>query len=147
MHPIHFYHEQHAEILGMVEDLRPLLNKESLQTRTVAKTAHRLLCEIAAKLKEHLAEEDKELYPSLLTHPDAKVRTTAWGFINGQHALRQWTEQYNKKWLKDCDFQFTDEFLKDTEELLGLLTVRVDREERSLFPRLADEPGQEQSRG
>ena len=147
MHPVNFYHEQHAEILRMVEDLRPLLNKESLQTRMVAKTAHKLLCEIAAKLKEHLAVEDKELYPSLLTHQDAKVRTTAWGFINGQHALRQWTEQYNKKWLKDCDFQFTDEFLKDTEELLDLLRVRVDREERSLFPRLEEEPGAEQPRG
>jgi hemerythrin-like domain-containing protein len=147
MHPANYYHEQHAEILAMVEDLRPLLNKESLQVRMVAKTAQKLLCDIAAKLKEHLAEEDKELYPSLLTHPDAKVRTTAWGFINGQHALRQWTEQYSKKWLKDCNFEFTDDFLKDTEELLRLLAVRVDREERVLYPRLEDEPGKGQSEG
>lgn len=138
MHPVNFYYEQHAEILGMVEELRPLLNKESLQVRPVAKTAHKLLCDIAAKLKEHLAEEDKELYPSLLTHEDAKVRNTAWGFINGQNALRQWTDQYNKKWLKDCNFEFTDEFLKDTNELLGLLAVRVDREEHVLFPKLQD---------
>jgi len=125
-------------ILGMVEELRPLLNQESLQIRLVAKTAHKVMCDIAAKLKEHLAEEDKALYPSLLTHDDAKVRTTAWGFINGRHALRQWTDQYNKKWLKDYNFEFTDEFLKDTNELLGLLAVRVDREERVLFPRLED---------
>ncbi len=147
MHPVSFYHEQHVELLGMVEELRPLLNEESLKIRTIAKTAHNLLCEIAGKLKEHLAEEDKQLYPSLLTHNDAKVRTAAWGFISGQHALRQWTEQYNKKWLKDCNFEFTDEFLKDTGELLDLLAVRVDREERFLFPKLEDEPGTGQPSG
>ncbi len=143
MHPVSFYHEQHAEILGMVEELRPLLNKESLQVRMVAKAARNLLCEISKKLREHLVEEDKELYPSLLTHQDDKVRTTAWGFISGQHTLRQWTEQYHKKWLKDCDFEFSEEFIKDTNELLDLLAVRVDREERFLFPKLKGRPAQE----
>jgi hypothetical protein len=131
----------------MVEDLKPLLNQESLKIRTVAKTAHGLLCEIAKKIREHLVEEDKELYPSLLAHQDEKVRTTAWGFISGQHSLRQWTQDYHKKWLKDCDFAFTDEFLKDTNELLELLALRVDREERFLFPRLGEKPGEERSGG
>jgi len=141
MQPVSHFHDQHAEILGMVEDLKPLLNQESLKIRTVAKTAHNLLCEMVKKVKEHLVEEDKELYPSLLAHRDEKVRTTAWGFISGQHSLRQWTEEYHKKWLKDCNFEFTDEFLKDTNELLELLAVRVDREERFLFPRLEREAG------
>ena len=139
MHPVSFYQEQHVEILGMVEDLRPLLNKQSLELRPVAKTARRLLCEIAEKLKTHLAEEDKELYPSLLTHGDDKVRSTAWGFINGEHGLRQWSAAYNKKWLKDCNFEFTDEFLQETNQLLDALAARVDREERFLFTRLKDD--------
>ena len=50
MHPVSYYHEQHVEILGMVEDLRPLLNKQSLELRPLAKAAHQLLCDIAAKL-------------------------------------------------------------------------------------------------
>ena len=135
MHPISFYREQHSEILGMVDDLRPLLNEESLKIRTVAKTAHNLLCEIAAKLNAHLVVEDKELYPSLLTHADESVRNTAWGFISGQHSIRQLVDRYNKTWLKDCNFEFTEEFLKDTRELLELLAIRVDREERVLFPK------------
>ena len=139
MHPVSYYHEQHVEILGMVEDLRPLLNKQSLELRPLAKAAHQLLCDIAAKLKAHLAEEGKELYPSLLTHDDDKVRSTAWGFINGEHGLRQWSLAYNKKWLKDCNFEFTDEFLQETNQLLDALAARVDREERFLFARLEGE--------
>ncbi len=139
MHPVSFYQEQHAEILGMVEELRPLLNKQSLELRPVAKAARQLLCEISAKLKAHLAEEDKELYPSLLTHADQKVRSTAWGFINGEHGLRQWTAEYNKKWLKDCNFELTDDFLQETNQLLDALAARVDREERFLFARLQED--------
>jgi hypothetical protein len=140
MHPVTYYQEQHAEILRMVEDLRPLLNEESLKIGAVAKTAKSLLCEISDKLNAHLLEEDKELYPSLLTDHDEKVRSTAWGFISGQHSLRQWMVQYNKKWLKDCDFELSQELLRDTKELLELLEVRVEREERFLFPKLESTP-------
>ncbi|MEA3277404.1 MAG: hemerythrin domain-containing protein [Pseudomonadota bacterium] len=147
MQPVSVYREQHKELLGMAEELRPLLNREQLRIRPVAKSAHTLLCEIAAKLKDHLANEDKELYPSLLTHSDLKVRSTAWKFISGEHSLRLWFEAYNKKWLKNCDFEFSDEFLKDTNHLLETLAARVEREERFLFPRLEGEADKEQTGG
>ena len=102
---------------------------------------------LLSKLKTHLAEEDKELYPSLLTHDDDKVRSTAWGFINGEHGLRQWSVAYNKKWLKDCKFEFTEEFLQETNELLDALAARVDREERFLFARLQEGTGEGKSDG
>lgn len=140
MQPVSFYHDQHQALLGMVEDLRPLLNAESLKVRPIAKGARQLLREITGNLKEHLASEDKELYPAFLAHEDEQIRNTAWGFIGGQHALRQWTEQYHKKWLRDDDQELAEDFLKDTNELLELLAARVEREERFLFPRLEGKP-------
>ena len=139
MQPVSYFRDQHVEILKMVEELRPLLNKEQLQVRVVAKTAQTLLGDLADRIKGHLAEEDKDLYPILLTHSDLDVRSTAWKFISGEHALRQSFESYNKKWLKNCDFELSDELLKETHELLETLATRVDREEQYLYPKFEAE--------
>lgn len=139
MHPVNYFRGQHAQILQMVEELRPLLHKEQLQVRLVARTAQTLLVELTDKVKGHLAEEDKELYPVLLTHSDLDVRSTAWKFISGEHALRQAFAGYSKKWLKSNDFEHSDELIEETNELLESLTVRIDREEHFLYPKLEAE--------
>lgn len=146
MQPVSYFRDQHVEILKMVEELRPLLNEEQLQVRVVAKTAKTLLGDLADRVKGHLGEEDKDLYPVLLTHSDLDVRSTAWKFISGEHALRQALADYGKKWLKDVDFEFSDEFLTETNELLETLTVRIDREEQFLYPKFEAEVGKEKSR-
>jgi hemerythrin-like domain-containing protein len=140
MQPISFYREQHKEILGMVEDLRLVLNKQELQIRPVAKTAHKLLCDMAAKVKDHLTKEDKELYPPLLTDSEVTVRAIAWGLVSGEHSLRQWFEEYNKKWLTKRDLEFDDGFLQETNNLLDALAKRIEREERLLFAKLEARP-------
>ena len=58
MQPVSYFREQHVEILKMVEELRPLLNKEQLHVRLVAKTAQKLLAELAERMKGHLGEEE-----------------------------------------------------------------------------------------
>ena len=60
----------------------------------------------------------------------------AWGFISGEKPLRRWFKDYNDKWLKDCDLKFTEDFLEETNEVIALLTDRVNREEKILFPNL-----------
>lgn len=135
MQPVSYFRDQHVEILKMVEELRPLLKKEQLQVRLVAKTAQGLLGELADKIKGHLAEEDKDLYPVLLTHSDLDVRSTAWKFISGEHSLRQAFADYSKNWLKSGDFEHSDALIEETNELLEALTVRIDREEQFLYPK------------
>lgn len=145
MQPVSYFREQHIEILKMVEELRPLLNKKQLQVRVVAKTAQTLLSDLADRIKGHLAEEDKDLYPILLTHSDLDVRSTAWKFISGEHALRQAFADYGKKWLKEGDFECSDGLLTETNELLETLTVRIDREEQFLYPKFEAEVERETS--
>ena len=136
MKPIATYYEQHAELMEMIDELRPLLTMDKLSIAPVAKTAHGMLCELGKKVKEHLADEDHSLYPELLVHEDPKIKSMAWGFISGEKPLRRWFKDYNDKWLKDCDFEFTEEFLKETNEVIALLIDRVTREEKILFPKL-----------
>jgi hemerythrin-like domain-containing protein len=122
----------------MIDDLRSILTPEQLKIRPNAKTAYELLCDLAKKVKRHLAEEDKQLYPNLLIHEDPKVKSIAWGFISGEKPLRRTFDEYHKRWLKNCDFNFTDDFVEETREIFDMLSYRIDREEQVLFPKLVE---------
>jgi hemerythrin-like domain-containing protein len=132
------YRSSHSELRQMIDDLRSIMTVDQLKIRPNAKTAYQLMCELAQRVKQHLAEEDKQLYPNLLIHEDPKVKSIAWGFISGEKPLRRTFDEYHKKWLKDCDFNFTDEFLEETREIFDMLTYRIDREEQVLFPKLVE---------
>jgi len=130
------YRGRHDELLNMISDLRAILDKEHLKIRPNAKTAHQLLCDLAGKVKEHLSEEDKGLYPPLLIHEDPKVKSIAWGFINGEKPLRKAFDGYHRKWLKNCDFNFTDAFIQESHDIFEMIMKRIEQEQTILFPKL-----------
>jgi len=136
MRNISTFREEHKEIVEMVEEIRPMLNEKDLAIKPLAKTAHDVLCEIVKKIADHVEGEDRELYPSLLVSNDPKIKSVAWGFKSGEQSLRRGLVDYQKKWLKNCDFQFTKEFIDDTMSLFEMLATRVEQEEKILFPRL-----------
>jgi hemerythrin-like domain-containing protein len=138
MQTLSSYRNRHAELMQMIEDLQSILNPEQLKVRPNAKTAYQLLCDLSDKVKEHLAEEDRGLYPSLLIHEDPKVKSIAWGFISGEKPLRKTFDDYYKKWLKNCDFNFTESFMQETHEVFAMLINRIEREEQVLFPKLLE---------
>ncbi len=128
--------DSHAEMLDVIGDLRAMLTKEQLSIRPNAMTAHKLICELAEKMKGHMAEQDKSIYPDLLIHQDPKLKSMAWGFLNGQKPMRKQFDNYHAKWLKDCDFNFSDEFIADTFEIFDMIEDRIKREESILIPTL-----------
>ena len=132
------YRNRHAELTQMIDDLRLIMTPELLKIRPNAKTAYQLLCDLSDKVKEHLSEEDRGLYPSLLIHEDPKVKSIAWGFISGEKPLRKSFDDYHKKWLKNCDFNFTEEFLQETSDVFEMLSDRIEREEQVLIPKLLE---------
>jgi hypothetical protein len=138
MQTLSSYRNRQAELLQMIEDLQSILTPEHLKVRPNAKTAYDLLCDLSDKVNLHLAAEDKGLYPSLLIHEDPKVKTIAWGFISGEKPLRKTFDDYHKKWLRHCEFDFTDEFLRETYEVFEMLQRRIERESRVLFPKLVE---------
>ncbi len=128
--------QEHKEIAQMVEEIRPMLNEKDLAIKPLAKTAHDMLCDIVKKISDHVEGEDKDLYPSLLVSDDPKIKSVAWGFKSGEQSLRRALGDYQKKWLKNCDFDFTQAFIDDTLDLFERLGTRVEQEEKILFPRL-----------
>jgi hypothetical protein len=132
------YRATHAELRQMIEDLKALLVPEQLKIRPNARTAYELLCDLGMRVRRHLAEEDHSLYPSLLIHEDPTVKSIAWGFISGEKPLRKTFDDYHKRWLKNCDFNFSAEFLEETDEVLEMVDKRIAREEAILLPKLVE---------
>ena len=135
MHDLAHYRNRHTDLLQMIEDLQQLLTPEMLRIRPNAKTAYLLLCELGSKVKEHLSEEDRGVYPSLLINDDPRVKSIAWGFISGERPLRQTFDEYHRKWLKNCDFNFTMDFPRESQGVFRMVAERIDRENRVLFPK------------
>lgn len=128
--------DSHADMLDVIGDLRAMLTQEQLSIRPNAMTAHKLICELANKMKGHMSEQDKAIYPDLLIHKDPKLKSMAWGFLNGQKPMRKQFDQYHAKWLKNCDFNFSEEFIADTFEIFDMIEDRIKREESILIPTL-----------
>lgn len=127
----------HVQLKDMISDIKSGLTVDNLKIRANAKAMHTLLCEVAVKVREHLAEEDKEMYPQLLKQSNA-LKNTAWNFIAGESGLRKEFEGYYKKYLKDCNFKFEEPFIKETHGILDALLTRIDREEKVLFPKIEE---------
>ena len=128
--------DRQSELQSMISDLQAILDEDLLKIRPNAKTAYELLCDLSKLVKDHLSEEDKGLFPSLLVHEDPKLKSIAWGFINGEKPLRKSFEDYHRKWLKDCDFNFTSEFLQESNDIFELVAKRIEQEQTILFPKL-----------
>jgi hemerythrin-like domain-containing protein len=138
MYDLAHYRSSHTDLRQMIEDLQSLLTPEMLKIRPNAKTAYQLLCELGTKVRAHLGEEDRGVYPSLLIHEDPRVKSLAWGFINGERPLRRAFDDYHRKWLKNCDFNFTQEFIDESRDIFQMVSDRIDRENLVLFPKLVE---------
>jgi hemerythrin-like domain-containing protein len=126
----------HAEMLNVISDLRAMMTMEQLSIRPNAMTAHTLICNLADMVKQHMSEQDKSVYPDLLIHQDPKLKSMAWGFLNGQKPMRKQFDAYHSKWLKNCDFKFSDDFIADSFEVFDMVEDRIKREESILIPTL-----------
>ncbi len=126
----------HGEMQVMINDLRAMMTKDQLKIRPNAMTTHKLLCELADKMKSHMSSQDQEVYPGLLIHEDPKLKSMAWGFLNGQKPMRKQFDDYYNKWLKNCDFNFTDDFMAETFEIFDMVEERIGREKTILLPTL-----------
>ncbi|MFD2110426.1 hemerythrin domain-containing protein [Thiorhodococcus fuscus] len=132
------YRNTHIELRQMIEDLNAIMTPEMLRIRPNAKTAYELLCDLGTKVSAHLSDEDRTLYPRLLIHEDARVKSIAWGFISGEKPLRKVFDDYHKRWLRNCDFNFSEDFLAETREIFEMVARRIEREESVLLPKLVE---------
>ena len=92
-------------------------------------------------LRVHLAHEDVELYPSLMASGDSEVARTAATYFAEMGGLATDLEYFSRHW--SCSVSIAgniDEFRHDLHELVLALAVRIERENRYLYPLAESHP-------
>ena len=132
-------HARRRDILEIASTVESLLSPKQLRVVPIAKVAHILLCDLCDMMTDHLADEHKSVYPAMLTSESQEMHNIAWGLIKNDRMLKPEFLNYKKRWLKDCEFQFTEEFVDDTKEMLDTLHHRMDLEKNNVLPKIAEQ--------
>ncbi len=93
------------------------------------------LNKLVGLLRIHLAQEDLQIYPELAGSPDEKVARLARSYANEMGGLAIELEIFAKHWSCSASIvSHFDEFREAANILLLTLAVRIERENRYLYP-------------
>ncbi len=125
--------EQHAHLRSLAAELRALLDPEILAQQAAA--ARVLLSRLGGTLIVHLAMEDRSLYPSLLSCPDATLRETAQRFRDEMGGIRSEFAELTARWPGASAIAGdASGFASQVRAHLAALDERIRREDDELFP-------------
>lgn len=126
---------QHREVIDLVDYI---LN--NVKNNTVDKNLDQVVKSIniiSGKLKVHLLNEDKHLYPYLLNSSDAALNMFGKKYSEEMKEVSKGYEDYKSKYNTSSKIkQNIEEFKEDTKRIFGALSNRVEREEKELYPLL-----------
>lgn len=126
------FREQHDDLLGVAADLSAVLNAARLAED--ARAARALVTRLLGKLSVHLVMEDKVLYPRLVDHEDAGIRSLAARFTAEMGGITDSLERYKSKWISARAIQQeASVFVVETRALLDSLKRRIEKENNQLY--------------
>ena len=134
--------QQHDAALSMADRLIDLA--DNYKPRTQATPILLQLNRLLGILRVHLAQEDVELYPRLIESRDPEVARTAEAYFAEMGGLATDLEYFARHW--SCSVSIAgniDEFRQDMHQLMLALAVRIERENRYLYPLAEAELGGE----
>jgi hypothetical protein len=103
-----------------------------------AERLYRLLRQFDAILTEHLASEDRSLYPDMLASSDRRTAALASRFCEEMGGLTKDYAVFAARWSSaQALLDAPDAFQRDWTDLQGSLAFRIQRENAELYP-LAD---------
>ncbi len=127
--------EQNHKITELTNILEHLLGDQTLCGSEVTCD---LFFRYVEQVKSHLEVVDMNLYSSLLTHHDRRMRNTADRFMGGSKEIKRLFAAYLKKWChmrqKELVIQEYDAFKRDTDEMFEMVLNRIQAETENLYP-------------
>jgi hypothetical protein len=95
-----------------------------------------LFFDLMDKIKEHMDVEERELYKSMLTHSDPKIKVVADKFLSGAAGLKRIYKQYKKRWCHNKSLRIKDheQFVAETNELFEMIQDRIIDETEKFYP-------------
>ncbi|GLQ48423.1 hypothetical protein GCM10007862_34740 [Dyella lipolytica] len=129
---IEHFKREHVELLASVTKLRELV-QSGVQEHAQAILGQ--LIAMSAVIKLHLAAEDRVLYPALLQATDPQIAQTGKRFQDEMGDLAQVYAAFASRWnLATKIGQDPDGFRRDANDVFKALHLRVQRENRELYP-------------
>jgi hemerythrin-like domain-containing protein len=125
--------QQHDAALSMAERLIDLV--DNYDPATAAIPILMQLNRLLGNLRVHLAQEDDDLYPALMESSDPEVARTAATYVAEMGRLAFDLEWFAQHWSCSASIAGNiDEFRQGAHELVQALAVRIERENRDLYP-------------
>lgn len=125
--------QQHDAALAMADRLIDLV--DNFDPRATAIPILMQLNRLLGILRVHLTHEDVELYPRLMASHDQNVARTAAAFVAEMGSLALDLECFARHWSCSAGIASNiDEFREGVHELVLALVVRIERENRYLYP-------------
>lgn len=124
---------QHDNALDMAQRLLELI--DSYRPGNPAYPILMQLNRLYGVMRVHLAHEDVEFYPALMASNDPNIARTAELYANEMGGLALHLECFARHW--SCSASITnnfEEFSQAANDLMLALAVRIERENRYLYP-------------
>ncbi|MBV7273701.1 hemerythrin domain-containing protein [Clostridiaceae bacterium UIB06] len=126
---------QHNEVMDLANYIL-----KNIKSRTIEQNLNEMVKSIniiAGKLKIHLLNEDKYLYPNLLSSSDLALNAFGKKYSEEMKEVSKTYEDYKFKYNTASKIkQNIEKFTKDTEVIFRVLSNRINREEKELYPLL-----------
>lgn len=134
--------QHHIDILKFSDDMHKCLNVEALSKD--ANEVRSIMTSVGGKLLVHLSGENSYIYPPLLASEDEKVRATAKKFQDELESIKAALSTYTANWPTAAAIEGKPgEFVAETKKVFALLTDRMAREDKELYPLLPAEEEEE----
>ena len=127
---------QHRELVRTAKQMFGWLDPAKLRAHR-ADAVYRELSSLTGILKVRLAMEDRSLYPHLVNHRDAHLRTLAQRFLDERATIRTYYDEYRAHWPSASAIEAQAErFVEETRGVLGMLWNRMKMEDDVLHPEI-----------
>ncbi|MGD2073791.1 MAG: hypothetical protein PVI91_03790 [Gammaproteobacteria bacterium] len=135
--------EQNHQIIELSNVLSYLFQDRAMCDTTISCD---LFFRYIEKVNEHMDLVDNNLYGPLLAHQNNDIKNTARNFMSGGQEIRHILKHYEKKWCRKKRNQLLvggrhEEFVKETNEMFGLIFDRIQRETERLYPLIREITG------
>ncbi|MGY5241034.1 hemerythrin domain-containing protein [Clostridium perfringens] len=126
---------QHLDIKGLLKKINSILS-----IRNMEDSLDELVWDIntlAGKLNIHMKTEDKFLYPELINSSNTNLRNISKEYSEEMGSIYIiFTEFKNQFNTKNKILNDKDKFLIESKKVLKLLENRIEKEDKSLYPKI-----------
>lgn len=133
MHAMEILKEQHKVVISMTTKILSSLTKDPFITEIDNVVISLKI--LAGKVREHLALEDREIYPRLMLFGDNAIVSLVTEYKDGIGKLLPRFNLYMENWLNKAKIETnSSDFIKETNDILNALLQRIETEDAELYP-------------